>query len=110
MFTERFETSLKLLTHIRFLKIGSATTQAVPVIFQGPEKVACTLVPRGHVKGISGQQWERMGTLQSFVKKQNWQCPTQVVNICLDNDQILKSVNIKNYFRVLLSLCKEESE
>lgn len=71
MFTERFETSLKLLTHIRFLKIGSATTQAVPVIFQGPEKVACTLVPRGHVKGISGQQWERMGTLQSFVKKQN---------------------------------------
>lgn len=61
MFTERFETSLKLLTHISFLKIGSATSQAVPVIFQGPEKVACTPVPSGHEEGISGRQWARTG-------------------------------------------------
>lgn len=45
MFTKRFETGLKLLTHIRSLKIGSATTQAAPVIFQEPEEVACTPVP-----------------------------------------------------------------
>lgn len=55
MFTERFETSLKLLTHIRFFKIGSAPTQAAPVIFQEPGKMAYTAVPRGHAEDISGR-------------------------------------------------------
>lgn len=45
MFIKRFETSLKLLAHIGPLKIGSATTQAAPVIFQEPEAVACTPAP-----------------------------------------------------------------
>lgn len=75
MFTERFETSLKLLTHIRFLKIGSATTQAVPVIFQGPEKAACTPVPRGHEEGISGRQWARTGLCKISLRSEVYSGP-----------------------------------
>lgn len=33
-----------------------------------------------------------------------------MVNICLGNDQIMKSVNIKNYFGILFNLCQEETE
>lgn len=70
IFTERFETSLKLLTHIRFFKIGSAPTQAAPVIFQEPGKVAYTAVsPQGPCGRHFWEERERMGFCQVLEAK-----------------------------------------
>lgn len=44
-FAKGFEAGLKLLAHVGSLKIGLATPQAAPVIFQEPEAAACTPVP-----------------------------------------------------------------
>lgn len=44
-FAKGFEAGLKLLVHVGSLKIGTATPQAAPVIFQEPEEAACTPVP-----------------------------------------------------------------
>lgn len=44
-FAKGFEAGLKLLAHVGSLKIGSATPQAAPVIFQELEEAACTPVP-----------------------------------------------------------------
>lgn len=43
-------------------------------------------------------------TLQNLLEKQGLQWPMWAVNICLGIDQIMKSVNIKNYFGILFKL------
>lgn len=73
MFTESFEISLKGLTHTRFLKIGLATTQAVPVLLWKPEKVIWAPISRGPGRHF----WEAVGRepTELFVEKQIWRSP-----------------------------------
>lgn len=66
--------------------------------------MAQTSVPRCHGGGISGGPRARTGLCKVFEAK------LTAVNICLGNDQEMKSVNKKSIWGILFSSCQEQPE
>lgn len=105
MFTGRFGASLKRRSRVEFLKTGSVTTPAVPADFGQQRRWPVCHSPEGPEEGVSGRLWTRA----EFCTAQ-FTVPPRVVNICPGTGRIMKSVNIKRYFGILLRLGQEEPE
>lgn len=107
MFTERFATGLKLLTHISFSKLaGLPPTQFLS--YFGTRMVACSPheVMRKVFLGGNGKE----GTLLSPTEMHSLLVPPWVVSICLGTEWIMKSLTTIKYFGTVFSSCQEEPE
>lgn len=101
-----FAASPMWLTRVRFLQIGSLPPEPL-LPCPGAEKVGCAPLP----EAVRRRFWEAMGRNRnphSRVEKQRFQIPHGWSVFVWATAGVVKSVNIRNYFGILFSLCQEE--